>query len=79
MQIGPREHEDSHVWDAASHGRFQDGGRCISADEGLTCCHDASLVNPIVSFDQRLDLVLTCGFGPTARERASSRSYMSSR
>ena len=32
-------------------------------DEGLTCCHDASLVNPVVSFDQRLDLVLTRGFG----------------
>lgn len=32
-------------------------------NEGLTCCHDASLVNPIVTFDQRLDLVLTRGFG----------------
>lgn len=32
-------------------------------DEGLTCCHDASLVNPIAGFDQRLDLVLLRGFG----------------
>jgi endonuclease/exonuclease/phosphatase family metal-dependent hydrolase len=32
-------------------------------EEGLTCCHDESLVNPTVSFDQRLDLVLTRGFG----------------
>jgi endonuclease/exonuclease/phosphatase family metal-dependent hydrolase len=32
-------------------------------DEGLTCCHDASLVNPVVSFDQRLDLVMLRGFG----------------
>jgi endonuclease/exonuclease/phosphatase family metal-dependent hydrolase len=32
-------------------------------DEGLTCCHDASLVNPVVPFDQRLDLVLLRGFG----------------
>lgn len=32
-------------------------------DEGLTCCHDASLVNPVVSFDQRLSLVLLRGFG----------------
>jgi endonuclease/exonuclease/phosphatase family metal-dependent hydrolase len=32
-------------------------------DEGLTCCHDPSLVNSVVSFDQRLDLVLVRGFG----------------
>jgi endonuclease/exonuclease/phosphatase family metal-dependent hydrolase len=32
-------------------------------EDGLTCCHDPSLVNPIVSFDQRLDLVMVRGFG----------------
>jgi endonuclease/exonuclease/phosphatase family metal-dependent hydrolase len=32
-------------------------------DEGLTCCHDPSLVNPAVNFDQRLDLVMLRGFG----------------
>ena len=32
-------------------------------DEGLTCCHDGSLVNPVVSFDQRLDLILSRGLG----------------
>ena len=42
---------------------FQDAWtEAYPGDEGLTCCHDGSLVNPIVSFDQRLDLVLTRGF-----------------
>ena len=42
---------------------FQDAWtEAYPEDEGLTCCHDGSLVNPVVSFDQRLDLVLTRGF-----------------
>jgi endonuclease/exonuclease/phosphatase family metal-dependent hydrolase len=32
-----------------------------AGEEGLTCCHDPSLVNPVVNFDQRLDLVLLRG------------------
>jgi endonuclease/exonuclease/phosphatase family metal-dependent hydrolase len=29
---------------------------------GLTCCHDSDLSNPVATFDQRIDYVLTRGF-----------------
>jgi hypothetical protein len=46
--------------------------RAHRMDPGYTCCHAKDLLNPTPTLDQRLDLVLIRGFGPSPAHGAGS-------